>query len=48
MIKYYLMAIEKNNSDSMFNLGYYYKEIKDYENMMKYYLMAAKKGTLMQ
>ena len=40
MIKYYLMAIEKGNSDAMNNLGIYYEEQKDYENMMKYYLMA--------
>ena len=40
MIKYYLMAIELNNSDAMTNLAYYYDEIKDYDNMKKYYLMA--------
>src|SRR3989304_4709637 len=43
MKKYYLMAIEKGNSNTMNNLGSYYEEIKDYENMMKYYLMAIEK-----
>jgi len=36
MKKYYLMAIELNNSDAM----YYYEGIKDYDNINKYYLMA--------
>jgi TPR repeat protein len=38
------MAVEKGDSYGMFNLGNYYKEIKDYQNMEKYYLMAIKKG----
>ena len=39
------MAIEKNNSDAMYDLGYYYHSIeKDYDNMKKYYLMAIEKG----
>ncbi|MDX1702552.1 MAG: hypothetical protein R3250_18120, partial [Melioribacteraceae bacterium] len=45
MIKYYLMAIEKNDSYAMSNLGYYYEKQKDYDNMMKYYLMAIEKGS---
>ncbi len=45
MKKYYLMAIKLGHSDSMFNLGYYYKEIeKDYDQMKKYYLMAIELG----
>jgi tetratricopeptide (TPR) repeat protein len=41
MLKYYLMAIELDNSDAMNNLANYYKEIKDYDNMLKYYIMVA-------
>jgi TPR repeat protein len=44
MIKYYLMAIEKGNSDAMYQLGYYYKNITNYDEMIKYYLMAIQKG----
>ena len=41
MKKYYLMAIELNDSDAMYNLASYYQNIeKDYDNMKKYYLMA--------
>ena len=40
MIKYYLMIIELNDSDAMICLALYYYEIKDYDNMKKYYLMA--------
>ena len=35
-----MLAIEKGNSDAMYNLGFYYEEIKDYDNMIKYYLIA--------
>ena len=38
------MAIEHGNSDAMNNLGIYYKEQKDIENMFKYFLMACKKN----
>ena len=34
------MAIALNNSDAMNNFGYYCKQIKDYVNMKKYYIMA--------
>jgi hypothetical protein len=45
MKKYYLIAIEKGNSDAMYNLGFYYQETKkDYKKMKKYYLMAIEKG----
>ena len=44
MIKYLLMAINKDNSNAMYNLGNYYKNIKkDYELMKKYYLMSIDK-----
>jgi hypothetical protein len=44
MKKYYLMAIDKQNSGAMNNLGYYYRHIeKDYDLMKKYYLMAIDK-----
>ena len=45
MKKYYLMAIDKENSDAMFNLGNYYHFIeKNYDEMKKYYLMAINIG----
>jgi len=35
------MAIEKDNSDAMYNLGNYYKMVEENYNLMeKYYLMA--------
>ena len=40
MKKYYGLAIELNNVDSMNNLGHYYYEIKEYEKMKKYYGLA--------
>ncbi len=44
MKKYYLIAIDKGNSDAMCNLGLYYESIeKNYELMNKYYLMAIDK-----
>lgn len=36
-MKYYLMAIEKNNSVAMYNLGSYYYHLSDFDNIMKYY-----------
>ena len=36
------MAINAGNADAMCRLGNYYYNIKDYENMMKFYLMAIK------
>ena len=39
------MAIEKGNSEAMFNLGLYYQTIdKSYDLMKKYYLMAIERG----
>ena len=46
MKKYYLMAIDKDNSNAMCNLGNYYKDINDYELMRKYYLMAIEKENI--
>ena len=40
MKKYYLMAIEQNESYAMNNLGFYYSEIEKYDLAKKYYLMA--------
>jgi tetratricopeptide (TPR) repeat protein len=40
MLKYWLMAVENNNSDAMVRLGIYYQKINDIPNMLKYYLMA--------
>lgn len=41
MIEYYLLAIQMNNSDAMFQLGNYYRIIvSDFIEMEKYYLMA--------
>ena len=40
MRKYYLMAIELNNSSTMYNLGLYYETIENYDEMRKYYLRA--------
>ena len=43
--KYYVMAIECGNSDSMNNLGHYYATIdKNYELAKKYYVMAIDGG----
>ena len=43
--KYYLSAIDKNNSTAMNNLGFYYANIeKNYDLAKKYYLMAIDKG----
>jgi hypothetical protein len=44
MLKYYLMAIEEKNRIAMQNLGFYYQEINDRENMVKYYAMAIMNG----
>ena len=41
MEKYYLMAIEKGNTEAMRNFSIYHKTItKDYNQMAKYYLMS--------
>ena len=46
MKEYYLMAIDKGNSNAMYNLGNYYKNVeKDYDKMKEYYLMADRKST---
>ena len=45
MEKYYILAIEKESTRAMYNLGHYYETIeKNYEEMIKYYLMALDKG----
>ena len=45
MKKYYLIAIEKENSDAMTNLGIYYYFIeKNHKEAIKYYSMAIEKG----
>ena len=45
MKQYYLMAIERGNSDAMNNLGWYYhKKEVDPELMKRYYLMAIERG----
>ena len=38
------MAIDKGDDRAMNNLGVYYNQKKDYDNMMKYYLMTIDKG----
>lgn len=43
MMKYFLMAIERGNSHAMYNLAYYHQHVtKNYDDMIKYYLMAIK------
>jgi len=45
MKKYYLMGINKGNTNAICNLGTYYKKVeKNYDEMKKYYLMAIDKG----
>lgn len=44
MIKYLLIAVEKNNSEAMTLLGKHYENMKKYEEMMKYYKMAINNG----
>ena len=44
MKKYYLMAINKGDSNSMILLANYFESNKDHENMIKYFLMAVNKG----
>ena len=43
-IKYYVMAIERGSINCMFNLGHFYFECNDFENMFKYYFMAVELG----
>jgi TPR repeat protein len=40
MLEYYLMAMEKGNNDTMFNLGYYYEKQNDICNMLKCHMIA--------
>ncbi|MDR3218501.1 MAG: sel1 repeat family protein, partial [Dysgonamonadaceae bacterium] len=42
--KYFLMAIEKGDSDAMFNLGHLYKNQEKFDLAEKYYLLAIEKG----
>lgn len=45
MKKYYLMAMENNNSDAMFQLGSYYMIYENnYDKMKECYLMALDQG----
>ena len=44
MEKYYLMAIDKDDTKAMYNLATYYAHKKDYQNMEKYYMMAIALG----
>ena len=44
MIKYYSMASEKGNLDTMKHLGLYYGMLGKYKLMIKYFLMAIEKG----
>jgi hypothetical protein len=39
-----MMAIEKGNTNSMNNMGYYYYLINDYDMMKKYFKMAIDMG----
>ena len=39
MKKYYLMAIDKGSIDAIYNMGLYYQEIKDFESMLKYFVL---------
>ncbi len=39
-IKYFVMAIEFNDSDSAYELGRYYKSLNDTTNMIKYFVMS--------
>jgi tetratricopeptide (TPR) repeat protein len=34
------MAIDLNDSDAMYNIGYCYEKLGDYENMKTYYNLA--------
>ena len=42
MMKFFLIAVDKGNSNAMVSIGWHYYTIKDYENMKKFYLMAVK------
>jgi hypothetical protein len=45
---YFLLAIDYDNADAMFNLGFHYEIVeKDYQLMEKYYLMAIDKGHIL-
>jgi TPR repeat protein len=44
MKTFYMMAIERGNTDAMVNLGRYYQDINDYEEMKRFYDMAISKG----
>jgi hypothetical protein len=44
MSKYYLMAINKGHQKAMHCYGYYLGSIKDYDNMIIYYIMAIDNG----
>lgn len=45
MKKYYAMAIERGDVDSMHNMGYYYANTKiDINKMQYYYTVGAMKG----
>src|SRR5437867_3039839 len=46
MVKYYLMAIDKDNYIAMDNLASYYEIIENYNLAEKYYLMSINKGNV--
>ena len=47
MKEHYLIAIINNNSDAMYRLGLYYKNIYyNYDLMKKYYLMSINNGNI--
>lgn len=42
MLKYYLLVIEEHKCAAIINIESYYKDIFDYTNMKKYYIIAIK------
>jgi tetratricopeptide (TPR) repeat protein len=40
MFKYFYMAIEQKDIDTMYELAIYYQKKNDFDNMQKYYIMA--------
>jgi len=44
MIKYYTLAIDFEDSESMFELGDYYQDLNDDENMVKYFALSVEFG----
>jgi hypothetical protein len=46
MVKYYLMAIDRGDTESMRGFAEYYKNINNIDEMVKYYLMAMDRGDI--